>query len=78
MQVNMLEAKTRLSQLVDAAEHGEEVVIARHGVPVAQIVPIPKKKFNLGFLKGKVAPVDDSLLFAMSEEESERFINGQD
>lgn len=74
----MLEAKTKLSQLVDAAEHGEEVIIARHGVPVAQIVPVAKKKFNLGFLKDKVGPVDDSLLFAMSEEQAERFISGQD
>jgi prevent-host-death family protein len=36
----MHEAKTRLSQLVDAAEHGEEVVIARRGKPAVRLVAI--------------------------------------
>jgi prevent-host-death family protein len=36
--VNIAEAKAKLSQLVDLAERGEEVVIARHGRPVAKIV----------------------------------------
>ena len=39
VQVNMHEAKTRLSQLVELAEKGERVVIARAGVPVVEIVP---------------------------------------
>lgn len=39
MQVNILEAKTRLSQLVKAAQAGEEVIIANRGEPVAKIVP---------------------------------------
>jgi prevent-host-death family protein len=39
IQVNMHEAKTRLSALVKLAEEGERVVIARDGVPVAEIVP---------------------------------------
>jgi prevent-host-death family protein len=76
MQVNMLDAKTRLSQLVDAAEHGEEVLIARHGVPVAQIVPVRKRKFRFGFLKDQVAPIPDALLFSMTDEEAEKFIDG--
>ncbi len=38
--VNVHEAKTRLSQLLSAAEAGESVVIARQGVPVARLVPI--------------------------------------
>jgi len=40
VQVNMHEAKTRLSQLVELAEEGERVVIARAGVPVAEIIPV--------------------------------------
>lgn len=76
MQVNMLEAKTKLSQLVEAAERGEDVVIARNGVAVAQIVPVRKRKFTFGFLKGQVPPVSDALLFAMSEEEAARFVDG--
>jgi len=39
MQVNMLEAKNRLSSLIVAAEQGEEVLIARNGLPVAKIIP---------------------------------------
>jgi prevent-host-death family protein len=38
VQVNMHEAKTRLSQLVELVEGGERVVIARSGVPVAELV----------------------------------------
>ncbi|MFT4197804.1 MAG: type II toxin-antitoxin system prevent-host-death family antitoxin [Pseudoxanthomonas sp.] len=39
-QVNMLEAKTRLSELVKAVQAGEEVVIANRGVPVAKLVKL--------------------------------------
>jgi prevent-host-death family protein len=38
-QVNIYEAKTRLSQLVDRAEAGEEIIIARGGRPAARLVP---------------------------------------
>jgi prevent-host-death family protein len=40
VQVNMHEAKTRLSQLVGLVEEGERVVIARAGMPVAELVPV--------------------------------------
>ena len=40
MQVNILDAKNRLSELVRAVEAGEEVVLARRGAPVARIVPL--------------------------------------
>lgn len=36
----MHEAKTHLSKLVERAEAGEEIVIARHGTPVARLVPV--------------------------------------
>ena len=39
MQVNILEAKNRLSMLIKAAQAGEEVVIANRGQPVARLVP---------------------------------------
>jgi prevent-host-death family protein len=38
MQVNMLEAKTQLSKLVEAALRGEDVVIANRGKPVVRLV----------------------------------------
>lgn len=56
--VNMLEAKTKLSKLVQAVESGAEgeVIIARNGKPVARLVPMHaevRKKRELGFLEGK-------------------------
>jgi prevent-host-death family protein len=48
------EAKTNLSRLIQKAERGEEVVIARGKTPVAKIVPIKKaKRRNLAIFKGK-------------------------
>jgi prevent-host-death family protein len=40
--VNIYEAKTRLSELVEAAAAGEEIVIAKNGAPKAKLTPIPK------------------------------------
>ena len=40
MQVNMLEAKTQLSKLVERALAGEEVIIARDGEPAVRLVPV--------------------------------------
>jgi prevent-host-death family protein len=39
MQVNILEAKNRLSQLIKSARAGEDVVIANRGEPVARLIP---------------------------------------
>jgi prevent-host-death family protein len=39
MQVNIFEAKSRLSQLIKSVQAGEEVVIANRGEPVARLVP---------------------------------------
>jgi prevent-host-death family protein len=54
--VNMHEAKTHLSRLVDDAINGEEVVIARAGRPLVTLVPyVAKKKARTpGAWKGKV------------------------
>jgi prevent-host-death family protein len=42
VKVNVLEAKNRLSQLIKAAQAGEDVVIANRGEPVARLVPVRK------------------------------------
>ncbi len=42
MQVNILEAKNRLSELIKSAQAGEEVIIANRGQPVAKLVPVEK------------------------------------
>jgi len=53
--INMHEAKTHFSKLVDAVIHGDEIVIAMAGRPVAKLVPISKKPARrFGVLKGKV------------------------
>jgi prevent-host-death family protein len=61
MQVNVHEAKTQLSKLLAAVEAGEEVVVARRGVPVAMIVPAaPKAKgIVFGLLEGKLGEGPD-------------------
>ena len=39
-QIGAFEAKTHLSELLDRVEAGEELVIARHGQPIARLVPM--------------------------------------
>jgi len=53
--VNMHEAKTELSRLVERALRGEEVIIARAGVPVVRLVPVlnPAKR-KLGQWRGQL------------------------
>jgi prevent-host-death family protein len=67
--VNMHQAKTTLSRLVERALAGEDVVIARNGEPLVRLVPIPKKREPRipGRMKGKIwiAPDFDN----MTEEE---------
>ena len=51
-------AKTHLSQLIEAAERGEEVIIARGKKPAVRLVPVeaqPQPKRQPGTLKGKIA-----------------------
>jgi prevent-host-death family protein len=59
--VNMHEAKTHLSRLVDRAEAGEEIVIARAGKPAARLVPLAPlgKPRVFGAWRGKVKPPED-------------------
>jgi prevent-host-death family protein len=69
--VSIYAAKRRLAQLVDKAAGGEDVVLSRHGKPVARITRLEpaKRKIRFGLLKGKVtlasdfdAPLPDSVL----------------
>jgi prevent-host-death family protein len=56
MQVNMHDAKTKLSELVAAAERGEDVIIARNGTPAARLVAITAvhPPVRLGALVGEI------------------------
>jgi prevent-host-death family protein len=60
--INMHDAKTRLSQLVDAIESGTEteIILARNGRPAARLVPIAKKRpIRLGLARGEFDVPDD-------------------
>ena len=52
--VNVHEAKTHLSRLLDQVARGEEVVIAKNGQPVAKLVSVSRKPRRPGRLKGKI------------------------
>lgn len=53
--LNLYAAKMQLSNLVDRAAAGEEIVIAKAGKPMAKLVPLEQRRpRNFGFLKGKV------------------------
>jgi prevent-host-death family protein len=80
--VNMLDAKTNLSKLVEAVESGaeKEVIIARNGKPAAKLVAMtdqrPPRK-QLGFLEGKYRAITLEELNA-SNEEIEKAFYGED
>lgn len=59
--VNIDEAKARLSEWVDAAAAGEDVVVCRNGRPIARITQLEptKRVIKLGVLKGKIRVSDD-------------------
>jgi prevent-host-death family protein len=62
MIVNVSEAKTNLSKLIDMAYHGEEVIIAKNNLPLVElVVHKPKAKRKLGLLMGKINIPDDFL-----------------
>lgn len=58
---NLYEAKTNLSQLVDRAAAGEEIVIAKNGVPQARLMPLPRHATprKPGGWEGRVQISDD-------------------
>lgn len=61
--VNIHEAKTHLSKLVDQAAQGESFVIAKAGKPMVKVVPLEeadqKKPQRFGFMKGEISVPDD-------------------
>jgi len=70
--VNIHEAKTHLSRLVDAAAKGEPFIIAKAGKPMVKVVPIdaPAAPRRLGFMRGEFTAPDD--FDTMLQDESER------
>jgi prevent-host-death family protein len=80
-QINIYEAKTQLSHLVDRASKGESFTIAKSGTPLARLVPLNEnkpKKVKLGLMKGRIkipedfdAPLPEEILAAFEGDESE-------
>ncbi len=71
MQLNLYEAKTRLSELVEAASEGDTILIAKAGRPLAKLVAASEKRrpLRLGLMKGAIrihkdfdAPLPESVL----------------
>lgn len=77
--VNMLEAKTTLSKLVEAVESGAEteIVIARNGKPAARLVPIAAKPvLRLGLHDGEYPELTQEQFDAGNEEIARLFYDG--
>ena len=74
-QVNIHQAKTQLSKLIEQAERGEDVVIARAGKPTVRLVKLqPEPPVDrLGFLKGQGIHVPHDIKTPFKEEIEEMF-----
>ena len=61
--VNIHEAKTHLSRLVEKAAKGEPFIIAKAGKPMVKVVPVDepeaKPKKRIGFMAGQISVPDD-------------------
>jgi prevent-host-death family protein len=79
VQVNVHEAKTRLSQLLELVEEGETVVIARHGQPVAELIPARQKaKFPFGIARqAPLVPPGNGWWHPMTDTEADDWIEGR-
>lgn len=58
--VNIHDAKTNFSKLVEEVRHGKEVTIAKAGIPMVKVVPIPaSKQYIIGVMRNKIKISDD-------------------
>jgi len=79
MQVNVHEAKSQLSRLLELVEEGETVIIARHGEPVAELVAARRPSgfpFGIASQEPLVAAGDDWWQ-PVSDSEAEDWIEGR-
>jgi prevent-host-death family protein len=78
--INIHEAKTHLSRLIERASKGESFIIAKAGKPMVRVVPIEPepqhKPQRLGFMRGKMRVPDD--FDTMYADEIARMFNGED
>jgi prevent-host-death family protein len=76
--VNIHEAKTHLSSLIEEAAQGEPFIIAKAGKPMVKVTRIdaPKQVRRIGFLKGQFSVPDD--FDTMGAEEIRRMFEGEE
>ena len=71
--VNVHEAKTHFSKLLERAHNGEEIILAKGGKPYARLVPLPApRQREFGFLAGRITlseAENEELLRPLTEEE---------
>ena len=76
--VNIHEAKTQLSKLIDQAVKGEPFIIAKAGKPLVKVMaidtPPPAELKRLGFMAGQIAVPDD--FDTMGSSEIEQLLEG--
>jgi prevent-host-death family protein len=78
VQVNIHEAKTLLSRLLELVEEGESVVIARHGKPVAELVRARETRLPLGIAQqDRLAPPGDEWWQPMTGDEADDWVEGR-
>ena len=79
MQVNVHEAKSQLSRLLELVEEGETVIIARHGEPVAELVPARRQTgFPFGIARAEpLVAAGDEWWQPMSDAEAEDWVEGR-
>lgn len=68
MKVSVQVAESKLSELIDAALAGEDVVIDKGGQPVVRMVPIEHRPFQIGMLQGQFGEGPD-FFEPMTEDE---------
>ena len=79
MKVNVHQAKSQLSRLLQLVEEGETVVIARDGEPVAELVPARQKAgFPFGIARdAPLVAAGDDWWRPMSDAEAEEWMEGR-
>ena len=74
MKVSVYEAKSKLSQMINRALEGEEVVITRNGEDTVRLTPVPKKGDWIGMYEGQIKIHDD---FDNVDDETMAYFTGE-
>lgn len=72
---NIYEAKSHLSELVERAANGEEIVISKRGKPLARLSPVEREEPKFGVLKGQLTVPPD--FDAPLPPEIQRYFDGE-